>query len=440
MSPRVAQLRAIARGEIGDPLVVNPWLVLMTMVLTAGFGALFWLNAARLHPAAVVGIAGSLIATGEALATFGDLGMNVALTRILPVSDRRAADIAHGVGVVLIGSAAIATGYVLVLPFVSPRLSGVLSAPWSVVFVLLVAATSVNHLTDNLFLAINRVAVNLVINGFVVGLLKVGLPFLVVGAGALGLYASYGTASVVGALVSLYALAKFVPGRVRRRSSVHMRQARRFAGAGYAASVLQLAPQLVLPLLIINVLGAEANGRYFVGFQVVTLLNALVIAIGNSMYAEGSRRPHEVVSIVRRAGRMLAFSTVIGAFGLAAVSPLVLGLFGHDYATYGTDNLRILALGSLGVALNYWSAIRLRLTGHKAAMMGVQLFTTTLMLTMALLLVHRGIEWVALSSGIAQLTGGVVGYVVSCTLAPLVDAPAELGPPSLDPPTRSRGL
>jgi hypothetical protein len=102
-------------------------------------------------------------------------------------------------------------------------------------------------------------------------------------------------------------------------------------------------------------------------------------------------------------------------------------VFGAEYAAHGTANLRILALGSLGVALNFWVAVRLRLAGHRVAMVSVQLFTTVLMLVLAVAFVHEGIEWVALAWGAGQLTGGVVGYVVSRLVAPLADGSAPAG-------------
>ena len=412
-----------------DPLVVNPWLILLTMVLSSGFGALFWLSAARLQSAADVGIAGSLVATGDALAVFGQLGMNVVLTRVLPLSDRKAADLVSGCAVVVVGSAVFAAAYVLLLPMVSPDLAEVLTLPWALVFIVLVAATGLNHLTDALFLAIDRVRVNLVINGVMLGIIKVALPFVLVGAGALGLFSAFGISGAVAAVVSVWAILRAVPGRALRRPSRELLGSKRFTGAGYLTSVLYLVPQLVFPLVVINALGPAANGRYFVAFQIATLLNAVVYAVCNSMYAEASRHPHRVHAIVRRSGQLLAGATLVGALGLAVVAPLVLRVFGPEYAAAGSAALRVLALGSLGVALNFWAAMRLRLAGHHTAMITVQLLTTVLMLGMALLLVHRGIEWVGIAWGVGQLVGGIVGYVVSRTIAPMVDTqPRDTAP------------
>ena len=419
MSGLGAQLRTAIRTNAQDPVLRNSSLILLTTLMGAGAGAVFYVIAARLAPTSVVGLAMTLVGAGESIAVLAQLGMDVVLIRTLQTSDRKAADVAAGV--VLVGAAAsvLTLGYVLLLPTISPPLAALFTVSWTIGLAVLVAGTAVNQLTDGLFLAIDRVVTNLWINGVLLGLVKCALPFALAGLGALGLYASVGVATFVAGVVSVVALYLALRGRVFQRPSQVFVQARHFAGAGYLTNILYLAPQLVFPILIINSQGASQSAHYLVGFQIVTMLNALIYALCNSMYAEGARRPHAEVAIVRRAGTSLLLAVSGGAAVLVVLAPWLLQVFGQEYRDYGTVTLRLLALGSLGVALNFWAAFRLRLAGHKRAMVSVQLFTTVLMLTLAIALVHLGIEWVALAWGGGQLVGGLVGVAVARRVTPL---------------------
>ena len=73
-----------------DPLLINSALVFATTVLMAGAGAVFWVVAARLATPEEVGLAGSLVAAGDSLALFAQLGLNIAVLRTMPASSRKA--------------------------------------------------------------------------------------------------------------------------------------------------------------------------------------------------------------------------------------------------------------------------------------------------------------------------------------------------------------
>lgn len=430
MSARIASLRTASR----DPLLANSTLMLATTLVMAGTGSVFWIIAARLQTSAEVGLAGSLVSATVTLSYLAQLGINITLIRTLPSSERSKADVTTSVTMVALFGLVLALAYGFLLPVLSPSLGEVLDEGWRVLaFGVLVAATAVNLLTDGIFLGISRVGINLRVNGFLMGAAKCALAFAFGGLGAFGLYGAVGVASLLAAVVSIAAILRVLPGRVSLRPSATLLGQRRFAGAGYLASVLDLLPQLVLPLLIINASGPSASAMYFVSFQIVTLLNSGCYAIGSAMYAEGARTPHAVHQTVARAGRVLALAVGAGVLTLLVTSPLLLTIFGPEYADNGVTTLRVLAIGVVGVAFNYWSAIRLRLVQHLRAMVFVQLATTTVMLASAAAVADRGPAWVAGAWGIAQLCGGLVGYLVSRTIAPLHDEPMPAVDQSIDP-------
>ena len=419
----IAGLVAKVRAARSDTLMVNSALIFLTTVLMAGGGAVFWVIAARVASPQDVGLAGSLVAAADSLALFAQLGLNIAILKTMPTSERRAADVTTASVVVAVAGAAFALGYCLLLPLTSPRLQPVLGSPVTIgIYCVLVAATALNVLSDSVFLAIDRVRDYLRLNGILLGVAKCALPFALAGAGALGLYGSVGGAVLLCGVASLWVIFRHVPGHRSLSPSRSLLDARRFAGAGYVTYVLTVLPLLVFPLLVINALGSAHGAAYFISFQVVTLLHAVVLAVANAAYAESERATSGRRHLVRKGGLTLIACSVAGAVVMFPLAPYFLEIFGPHYVTEGTWTLRVLSFATVGAAFNYWGAMRLRLASHLPAMIAVQVLSTCVMLGLAVVLVPHGTVWVAAAWGIGHAVGGVLGYLLTATVLRFPDA------------------
>jgi hypothetical protein len=257
------------------------------------------------------------------------------------------------------------------------------------------------------------------------GVLKCGLPFLLAGAGALGLYGSVGLAVGACGVASLVVILRHVPGPRTPRPSPQLLANRGFAAAGYVTYVLTVLPLLVFPLIVVNALGSSQAGAYFISFQVAALLNAVVLAVANLAYAEVERTETGRHAVVRRSGLLLLGGAVLGWAAMVVLAPYFLAIFGSHYVDEGTATLRVLSLACVGAAFNYWGMLRLRLAAHLAAMIGVQVISTVVMLALALVLAPHGTVWVGAAWGIGHGVGGLLGYVATATFARFPDdAPA----------------
>lgn len=426
-----AQAVQAVRSKLGvvrsDPVLANSALIFATTLMMAGGGAVFWVIAARLQSPENVGLAGSLVSAADALALFAQLGLNITLMRTMPISSRKAADVATASVLVFTAGAVFALIYCLLLPLTSPRLADVLGSPWAIgLYCLLVAATALNVLTDSIFLSINRVMSYLRTNGILLNVGKLALPFALVGAGALGLYGAVGGATLICAAASVVIIFRHVPGRRSLRPSPELVGSGRFAGAGYLSYVLHVIPQMVLPLLVINALGAAGGAVFFISFQIVTLQNAIMLAVANSTYAEAERAREGRHAVVRKGAVTMLVCSVIGIAVMYVMAPLFLQIFGDQYANEGTATLRILSFSTLATGLNYWGALRLRMARHLTSMILVQLLSTVVMLALAVVAAPHGTVWVAAAWGVGHLVGGLVGYLASITIARFGDTAPEV--------------
>lgn len=397
------------------PIVVDSGYQVGTTVLMAGAGALFWVIAARLHPAEVVGVAGALVSAGTVLAIIAQIGINQTLVRVLPTSTRQAADLFTGLAVTGVVGALLGLLYALVAPAFAEDLVGVVDSPArTLALALLVGATAANITTDAVFLSLRRLGINMQINGVIMGVAKCALPFALVGWGAFGLFAATGLAALI-ALVSSVAVLVRLVGLPRSSASPELRSSLGFAGASYVATVLDRLPMMVLPLLVINSLGAAAGGVFFICLQIAALLNSMVFAIGSSSFAEGSRHPERLTTVRSHSARALGVAVGSAAVVVLLLAPLLLRIMGKVYVADGTDVLRVLALGALALAAYHWSEIQLRLAGRLRAMVLMPLATTTLMLVLAWALTPLGIVWTATAWALSLVVGALVGITITRT-------------------------
>lgn len=395
------------------PMTVDSMLLFLKALVAAATQTVFWLVAARLHSPEVVGVAGSLISATISLSFFSQLGLNFSLVGLLPSSRTPASDVATALLVVGAAGLLCGAGFALVAPQVAAPLAFLGRSPvLALAFAVLVAGSAMNLLTDPVFLVLRAVPANLAVNGVLAGTLRCLLPLALAGLGAFGLFASVGLALTVAAAVSTWAILRRLPRPLRWiRAPADLRGVAGFAGAGYATSALDMVPLLVLPLLVIDVRGAAASGVFFVCFQVATLLTALVLAVAMSMLAEGSRHPERAAAVSRRAAKLLAATVTAAVVVIIASRQLVLAVFGPAYAERGGAVLMVLALGTFGVAVNYWALMRLRLARQLGATVLMQAVTCVAILGLAAVGVTAGLVWVAAAWGLGQLAGGAVGLV-----------------------------
>lgn len=271
-------------------LMQDSSLIVLTTALMSAAGGLFWVVAARLQTPEAVGVAGTLVSALVVLSISAQLGMKDTLIRSLPESDDPGGDVLTAAVTTGVIGTVLGLLYVLVVPFFSAELAILHQRPdHAVLFALLAGGTAANVTTDAAFLALRKVGWNLLINGVLMSLPKLALPFLLVTWADFGLVTSVGIASVIAAVTSLAVLLR-ATGRPRRWGpSAALRRSVRFALASYVASLCDLAPVMLVPILVLNAVGSAQAGVYFVGFQILLLLNAGTYAVGGSMFAHGAR-------------------------------------------------------------------------------------------------------------------------------------------------------
>jgi O-antigen/teichoic acid export membrane protein len=226
------------------------------------------------------------------------------------------------------------------------------------------------------------------------------------------------------AVVTL-ALARWIPqhaAATRARSfTMSGRRLVGFIAGDYLASLISLGVTTLLPVLITLTLGPRDGAYFYVVWIIGNSLNLLPIHTCASMTVEALHGSTDIHSATRRISFHLARILIPVALVVAVGAPLILTIFGPDYAANGSDALRYVALGVLPFAANAIAIAIARIRGKAGEIVLIQLALaiSTLGLT-AVLLGPMGVSGVTLAWLLAQL--GVAIVVGPLRIVPIIRA------------------
>jgi O-antigen/teichoic acid export membrane protein len=347
------------------------------------------------------------------IACFSLFGLNSTLIRFPAAPGDRNAQITQSIGLVVVAACVIASAYLVGLPWYGKKLLFIRSdAAQSVAFVGFCAFAALNLLTDAVFVGERTPQYNVITDGIVQGLTKLALPVLLLGLGSYGIFGSVGGGYVAAMLASLFLMRRRRGFRfdIRTRRTLLLDQIG-FSTASYVSSILNLAPLMAIPLIVLQRLGAEAAGYYYIAFQIANLLYSVSNAVGEAVFAEVSYDVSRFGELLRRSAALLAAAQTPAAVVVAAASGLLLRLFGGAYATRAQPLLIVLAVGSLAVGLNTWASFALKLARRMTHLILSNVVYAAVTIGLAAAWAPRGLVWVGWAWSLGNLASGVYAAV-----------------------------
>jgi O-antigen/teichoic acid export membrane protein len=234
------------------------------------------------------------------------------------------------------------------------------STPWAVALVVaFVISNLISTMIDPAILA--RQEVSWTVGKDLTSMLVrfVALIFLV-GSGTVGYFGVAVIYVSFGALVDLVLFRWRLSRAPRPRASLGLRAIRShasFAAGSQIAVLVSMLPTSLLPVIVLSRLGAASAAYVAIPMAVLALLTVVPSMTAQSLFAEMSAHPEEVVEPVRKALRGVYMVTLPLAVVTIVVAPALLNLFGHGYSVEGRDLLRWGAASSVFFCLNYVSDI-----------------------------------------------------------------------------------
>ena len=396
----------------GDRIYRSSFFLLVSTVVTAGLGFVFWVVVARFYTPAQVGLATSLISATSLLATLSLLGLNNTLVRFPAAGRARDAQVSRALVLVAGVGCLAGAGYLAGLPLYGARLAFVrdnwLSAA---AFTGFCGCAAVSLLIRSVFTAARVPEFNVLIDGLVQGAAKVAVPAVLTGLGVFGIVVAAGVGYAVTVLAALLVLRRLGLRADLRTGGTRLREKFRFSVGSHLSNLINLAPVLATPLIVLHYLGPAEAGYYFVAFQIAALLNAVSTAVGEAVFAEVSHEESRFRELMLRSARIIAAVQVPAAAAVVVGGGLLLRMFGAGYEEHARVLLTVLALAAFPAALNTWACCALKLVQRMRELVAANTITAVLAIGLGTLWAERGLVWVGGAWAVGNTVAGVFAAV-----------------------------
>ncbi|HJW91738.1 MAG TPA: hypothetical protein VJ436_13950 [Anaerolineales bacterium] len=340
------------------PLIRNAYALILSSASTSGLGLLYWVLAARNYPALIVGLNSAAISALQFLTSVSMLSQDGALVRFIPVSGKHTRRLVDQVYLTVLATAFVA-GLIFTqgLDWWAPQLSTLAANGWAkAAFILALMAWCIYTLEDSAMAGL-RESVWVPLKNITFALAKILL--LVAFAGfwqQYGIFASW----LVAALAVLFpAYALIIRRLIPRQAAADpqregpkpggslAKEFSRYVGGNFPASLLLAGFTSLLPVLVTELAGAQANAYFYPPWMIVTALQLVSINMAVSFTVEATIDRQNLGLYSRRVLLHNLHLFIPVALGLLAAAPYLLLIFGPHYSAEGTMLLRLLALSIL---------------------------------------------------------------------------------------------
>lgn len=355
-----------ADGPAERNLRFNTVALIVSTASTGVLGLAFWAVVARLFPPEQVGLASALITSAVLLATMSTLGLDVLYERFLPVAGVRAPVLLNR-GFLLVCGMGVLTGTALVA--LVPR-DPLFHTDWArATFPLMVLVLAVFALLDKAAAGLGVARWSAVKNLAHAVAKLAAVAALAIWEQAVTIVLSWTLTAAVAALctyVVLHRRSRNHPRWHRAADLPPRREMWSYFGSSFGiASLWSLGP-LMVPLIVVNQLGAAANAHFAVAWAMISALYLMLHLVVSPYVAEVAAHPGQVGALSWRMVRMLAAVAVLASAGLVVFGPLMLGLAGPEYRAEAHNLLWLAAgflpLSAVGAAYEGFARVQRRLS------------------------------------------------------------------------------
>jgi len=404
-----------ARAILRSPLILNGYSLVVSAGMSSALGLVWWMLAAQIHDAEEIGLNAALISTMMALGSIAQLNLGSILTRYLPTAGsnaRRWILVSYAIGCAV--AIVCCTVFLLGVPVFAPSLGFLWADLWTAAWFVLATVIWTVFALQDLVLAGLRKAICLPIENTLFALAKIGLLLVLAASSLRGLgpFMAW-TLSAAAAVVpvNLLLFGRILPEHDRApaagQGSAQPGSVLRYFWGDSAGMLFFTIAIGLPPMLILETAGPEHNAVYYLAWTITYSLYMVSKSMGISLVAEGAvdsrRLPKLAADTFLHTMLMLLVAVTVILLG----APLILGLFGADYALEGANLLRLLALSALPFGVTSVFLGVARVEGRVTAVAVIQAVMVLLVLGMGIPLLHlygivgMGLAWLAGQSLIA---------------------------------------
>jgi O-antigen/teichoic acid export membrane protein len=358
---------------------------------------------ARFYTPYEVGVASAIISAVYFLALLSTLGLDVAIIRFLPKSQKPVELINSCL--TLNGLIALVVGGIFIagLSLWSPALVFVReNAVFILAFLLFAFGWTLSGTLGSIFIAKRRAEFNLAKNT-ILSLLKIPLPILLVlFFHAFGIVSSWGIATGIAVAVCLFFFLPRVQESYKPVPSLNLNIVKniwKYSGGNYFASILAATPSFILPIMIVNLLSGEQNAYFYVAWTIASITFSIPTAASQSLFAEGSHFEDKLRVNANKAFKFALVLLVPTIALLVVLGKWLLLLFGASYSSNALTLLWILGSSSIFVGINsiYYTILlvrhRIKELSVLRGLIAIAVLATSVLIMPAMGIIGIGYAW-----------------------------------------------
>ena len=350
------------------PLYTNAVYLIASTAIMALFGFFFWIVVARFYTETDVGFGSAIISAINLLALISLVGLNFSIIRVLPQAEKPQELINTCFTLGSLISLVIAVVFIASLDFWSPALSFIkANAIFPSAFIVFTLLATLFYLIEYTFIA-KRSASFVLFKNTILSILKIPLPILfVLFLHSFGIVASWGIALGIAVAVSLFLFLPKVQNTYKLVPTLKLnliKEMWQYSGGNYLADLLTIAPTMVLPIMVVNLLGPMQSAYFYIGSMIAGLLHTIPLGVSQSLFAEGSHFEGKLRENAIKSFKFTFLLLVPAVILLILIGKWLLLVFGQSYSANALKLLWILSISSLPLGINHIYSSILRVTGR----------------------------------------------------------------------------
>lgn len=330
--------------KLKNPLYKSSFYILLATLLNAIFGFIFWIIAAKLYSKEDLGVGVVIVSTMGIINLISLLGFDQSIIRFLPEGKKKT-KFMTSIIIIFIFSAILSIVLLLNVNIIAPKIAMITDHP--VLFSIFIMISPILILISSTFLSIRK-AENYFLQTLLTGTRLILLIPLAI-FGALGIFYSVGIGYMIAFVVSLMFLAKFGLLGNPKINRGYLKESFNFSSANYLNNLLTSLPNQILPIIVLNILGASVTANYYMAFTISSLLFLIPSSFSTSLFVEGSHgkslKRNTLNSLIGITLLLIPAVLILYIFG-----GFFLGIIGKNYVE-GLNLLRILVLSSFFVSI-----------------------------------------------------------------------------------------
>jgi O-antigen/teichoic acid export membrane protein len=279
----MSQILAKLPNIFKDHLYRNSMFLVLSRLLNATAGFLFWVVAAKLYSITEVGTATALISSLGLIMLFSRFGFDFSLIRYVVNADKNKV-FNTSLVITTIAAAIISLIYILGINFL--QVSPSLNLSYGMLFILIAILNSIALITGNMFLALRKGQYFFIQTVLIC--LRVFLLFPLANLKSFGIFLALGTCYVLSFIFSLWVLHKEVKINFLEIDRPFIKESFKFSIGSFISNILMEAPILILPIMVLHLLGQAQTAIYYIAMTIGNLALIVPYALSVSLFVEGS--------------------------------------------------------------------------------------------------------------------------------------------------------